>query len=384
MFHKKQLFRIIAVLGACILLFCVTHPRQETAAPVYGDKIWDQTVSAAEFGLEGEAATPPVSKLHARAACLMEWESGRVLLDKKMEEKLPMASTTKIMTAILVLENIPMDQEVTFSKYAASMPDVQLNARQDETFYVKDLLYSLLLESHNDTAVALAEAVSGSVEAFAEKMNEKAGELGCTGTHFVTPNGLDDPDHYSCAKDLCLIASYALHNDTFCELIRTASHTFRSISSHRTFAVYNHDSFLTGYQGALGIKTGFTSKAGYCFVGAARRNGMTLVGCVLSSGWPPNKSWKYRDTTVMMDYGFQAYHNVVIQPVQKTIPRPVRGKDHRQIFLKVPEDAEAFTYPLQSGESILFRVTMTPGGAGQETVCLPDGNTHQWTLEPEN
>ena len=384
MFHNKQLFRRIAVLGVCVLLFCMTHPRQETDTPVYGDKIWDQTVSAGEFGLEGKAATLPVSKLHARAACLMEWESGRVLLDKKMEEKLPMASTTKIMTAILVLENLPMDQEVTFSKYAASMPDVQLNARQDETFYVKDLLYSLLLESHNDTAVALAEAVSGSVEAFAEKMNEKAVELGCTGTHFVTPNGLDESDHYSCAKDLCLIASYALHNDTFCELIRTASHTFCSLSSRRTFVVYNHDSFLTGYQGALGIKTGFTSKAGYCFVGAARRNGMTLVGCVLSSGWPPNKSWKYRDTTVMMDYGFQAYHNVVIQPVQKTIPRPVRGKDNRQIFLKVPEDAEAFTYPLQSGESILFRVTMTPGGTGQETVSLPDGTIHQWPLEPEN
>ena len=86
----------------------------------------------------------------------------------------------------------------------------------------------------------------------------------------------------------------------------------------------------------------------------------------------------------MMDYGFQAYHNVVIQPVQKTIPRPVRGKDNRQIFLKVPEDAEAFTYPLQSGESILFRVTMTPGGTGQETVSLPDGTIHQWPLEPEN
>ena len=384
MFHNKQLFRRIAVLGVFVLLFCMTHSRQETTAPVYGDKIWDQTVSAGEFGLEGKAAPLPVSKLHAKAACLMEWESGRVLLDKKMEEKLPMASTTKIMTAILVLENIPMDQEVTFSKYAASMPDVQLNARQDETFYVKDLMYSLLLESHNDTAVALAEAVSGSVEAFAEKMNEKAVELGCTGTHFVTPNGLDESDHYSCAKDLCLFASYALHNDTFCELIRTASHTFCSLSSLRTFVVYNHDSFLTGYQGALGIKTGFTSKAGYCFVGAARRNGMTLVGCVLSSGWPPNKSWKYRDTTVMMDYGFQAYHNVVIQPVQKTIPRPVRGKDNRQIFLKVPEDAEAFTYPLQSGESILFRVTMTPGGTGQETVSLPDGTIHQWPLEPEN
>lgn len=384
MFHNKQLFRRIAVLGVFVLLFCMTHSRQETDMPVYGDKIWDQTVSAAEFGLEGDAASQPVSKLHAKAACLMEWESGRVLLDKQMNEKMPMASTTKIMTAILVLENIPMDQEVTFSSYAASMPDVQLNARPDETFYVKDLMYSLLLESHNDTAVALAEAVSGSVEAFAEKMNEKAVELGCTGTHFVTPNGLDEPDHYSCAKDLCLIASYALHNDTFCELIRTASHTFRSISSHRTFAVYNHDSFLNGYQGALGIKTGFTSKAGYCFVGAARRNGMTLVGCVLSSGWPPNKSWKYRDTAVMMDFGFQAYHNVVIQPVQKTIPRPVRGKDNRQIFLKVPEDAEAFTYPLQSGELILFRMTLTPDGDGQETVYLPDGNIHRWSLNPEN
>ena len=121
------------------------------------------------------------------------------------------------MTALIALESSDLSDTITFSAHAASMPDVQLNAMSGEQFTLRDLLYSLLLESHNDTAVAIAEHVSGSTEAFADKMNEKAAELGLSSTHFVTPNGLDADEHYTTAKELCLIASYALQNQTFCK-----------------------------------------------------------------------------------------------------------------------------------------------------------------------
>lgn len=246
-------------------------------------------------------------KLYANSACLTDAASGRILYSKNETEPMPMASTTKIMTCILALESGMVDEPVTVSAYAASMPDVQLNIRENEQYIMRDLLYSLMLESHNDTAVAIAEHISGTVESFANLMNEKAIKLGCTDTEFVTPNGLDKGNHHSTAKDMCIIASYAIQNSDFLNIIQTPSYNFKDISRKRTFTVNNHDSFLNIYNGAIGIKTGFTVKAGYCFVGAATREGTTLISTVLASGWPPNKSYKWSDTTSLMDYGFNTY-----------------------------------------------------------------------------
>ncbi len=200
-----------------------------------------------------------------------------------------------------------MEDPVTFSSKAASMPKVRLGAGKGKTFLLGDLLYSLMLESHNDTAVAIAEHIGDSVEGFAAMMNAKASELGMSQTNFVTPNGLDAEGHASTPADMCRLASYACNNQTFLELIRTPSRTIRETNGKGSFSLTNHDAFLTSYKGAIGIKTGFTNKAGYCFVGAARRDGLTLVSCVLGSGWPPNKSYKWADTKALMNLGFENF-----------------------------------------------------------------------------
>ena len=280
--------------------------------------------TARELGVTDTTTKFP-SSLNAKAACLIDADSGMVLFAKNADEKLPMASTTKIMTALIALESSDLSDTITFSSHAASMPDVQLNAMSGEQFTLRDLLYSLLLESHNDTAVAIAEHVSGSTEAFADKMNEKAVELGLSSTHFVTPNGFDADEHYTTAKELCLIASYALQNQTFCKIIRTPAHSFANRTNTKQYHVTNHDAFLTNYAGAIGIKTVFTGNAGYCFCGAAKRGDITLISSVLACGWPPHKTYKWTDTKKLMDYGFTNYKLVRLTETPMLQKIPVHG-----------------------------------------------------------
>lgn len=264
---------------------------------------------------EVAAVTKPITddsiniQLNARAACLMDASTNRVLYGKKVDTEMPMASTTKIMTLIVTLENARLDDIVTVSKEAARQPDVQLNMQTGNQFKLKDLLYSLMLESHNDTAVAIAEHVGGSVEGFAQMMNEKAKELGCTHTNFVTPNGLDSSteQHYTTARELATIASYAIKNKQFLEITNTPNWTFKELTKGTSYSVTNRDRFLYLYDGAIGIKTGFTNKAGYCFVGAVDKENRMFVSVVLASGWPPNKNYKWSDTTKLMDYGTKNY-----------------------------------------------------------------------------
>ena len=246
-------------------------------------------------------------KLHARSAILMDAATGRVLYEENGYAVMPVASTTKIMTCMLAIESGHLDEYVTVSANAQGQPKVRLGIKTGERYLLEDLLYSLMLESHNDTAVAIAEFVGGSVENFAEMMNAKALELGCENTFFITPNGLDatkdGKQHGSTAYDMGLITAYALRNDKFCEIIGTASHTFKEEEGKKQYSVYNKDAFLHMYEGAMGVKTGFTNGAGYCFVGAIKQGEAQFISVVLASGWPPNKTWKWADTKVLMDYG---------------------------------------------------------------------------------
>lgn len=281
--------------------------------------------------------TYPVDlELNAASAALLDGDSRRVLYEKNGKERRAMASTTKIMTCILALELGNPEDVVTFSANAASQPDVQMNGGEGEQYYLKDLLYSLMLESHNDTAVAIAEHIGGSVEGFAELMNEKAKELGAYDTHFVTPNGLDAEGHYTTACDLGLIACYAIQNQAFLELVKTPAHSFQEINGKRTVSVTNKDAFLTSYDGAFGIKTGFTGEAGYCFVGGARRDGKTLVSVVLASGWPPHRTYKWQDTVTLMDYGMEHFAMQTVFDSNYCIPKvPVTdgiGKEEVSLY----------------------------------------------------
>lgn len=296
-------------------------------------------------------------ELYASAAALIDAETGRVLYEKNGHEQKAMASTTKIMTCILALELGNPEDIVSFSANAAAQPDVQMNGREGEQYYLRDLLYSLMLESHNDTAVAIAEQIGGSVEGFAELMNEKALELGAEQTHFVTPNGLDADTHYTTACDLGRIACYAIQNREFLDIIKTPAYTFTDVTGTRTVSVVNRDAFLTSYEGAIGIKTGFTGNAGYCFVGAVRRGDRTLVSVVLASGWPPHKTYKWQDTSALMDYGMEEYQKqTVIEPayelpaveVQHAIddtPVPLQIRDSITLLLR-PDESVAYVEQL--------------------------------------
>lgn len=278
--------------------------------------------------VKAESEEDPSLKLYAQSAVLMDADSGRILYEKDGQKVLPMASTTKIMTCILALEyGNPADYAIA-SSYAASMPKVKLYVQSNEYYKLEDLLYSLMLESHNDAAVVIAEHIAGSTEAFADMMNQKARDLGCFDTFFITPNGLDATAaakdgtvkaHSTTAADLARIMSYCIKDspkkDEFLKITRTASYSFGSykekegefIPSGRTFQCNNHNAFLTMMDGALSGKTGFTGTAGYCYVGALNRDDRTFVVALLACGWPNNKTYKWSDTKELMQYGIDNY-----------------------------------------------------------------------------
>lgn len=245
--------------------------------------------------------------LYAYASCLMDGENNRVLFENHGNEPLPMASTTKIMTLIVILEHASMDEIVTVSQNAAAQPDVQLNIRTGEQYRLGDLLYSLMLESHNDVAVALAEHVGGSVEGFCAMMNAKAAALGLKDTCFETPNGLDSENHHTTAIELSKIAAYAIQNPDFIKITNTTTYQFNELTTGRSFTVSNKNRFLYMMEGAIGVKTGFTGKAGYCFVGALKRGEHTLIATMLACGWPPHKTYKWSDTQKLMNYGLDYF-----------------------------------------------------------------------------
>ncbi len=245
-------------------------------------------------------------KVAAQAAVLMDLDSGRVLWGKNADEPMSMASTTKIMTAIIALERGNPNDVVTISKNAALAPPVKMHLSEGEQVRLYDLLLAMMLQSYNDSAVAVAEHICGSVEEFCDAMNLKAGELGCKDTFFETPNGLDKGNHHSTAYDMALITRYALENDDFVKLINTPSAQFESNKSSYSFI--NKDRLLREYEGALGVKTGFTNKAGQCFAGAAKRGDEGYVSVVLASGWGSvGKEQKWIDTKRILDYGFENY-----------------------------------------------------------------------------
>ena len=259
--------------------------------------------------------------LYSQSAVLMDGRTGRVLWEKDGETARPMASTTKIMTCILALELGLDDERITeVSSNAASQPEVHLGMKAGQRFYTKDLLYSLMLESHNDTAVAIAEEAAGSVEAFADLMNRKAGELGCTDTWFITPNGLDRKEnledgtekiHSASAKDLARILRYCVlespRADAFLEITRTSDYSFRDAEGRSNYSCRNHNALLSMMEGVLSGKTGFTSGAGYCYTAAVEDGGRVFIIALLGCGWPPHKTYKWSDASKLIAYGKENY-----------------------------------------------------------------------------
>lgn len=281
--------------------------------------------------MEGNPDEP--TGLYARSAVLMDADSGRVLFGKEEDTIRPMASTTKIMTCILALENMADDQKVKASDHAVCQPKVRLGVKSGEEFYLEDLLYSLMLESHNDSAVVIAEGIAESVEVFAHQMNQKAKELGCRDTYFITPNGLDAQDekgvHSTTAVDLARIMKYCImespKKEEFLAITRTKNYSFQNVKRNRSFSCNNHNAFLTMMEGALSGKTGFTADAGYCYVGALRSGERTYIAVLLACGWPNNKNYKWKDTRKLMEYGLSEYEYQDVWKKTAQAQLPVEG-----------------------------------------------------------
>lgn len=248
-------------------------------------------------GLSGSAAYAQ-SASSAISAILIEAETGAVISEKNADERRAMASTTKIMTAILTIEAGDLDKEFTVDSYAIMVEGTSMGLQQGDRVSRRDLLYGILLPSGNDAANAAAVSVGGSISAFVKMMNEKAEKLGLKNTRFVTPSGLDADGHYTTARDLAELAAYAMKNETFREIVSSKSKTLEFGNPPYSRTLYNSNKMLSKYDGAIGIKTGFTDNARRCLVSAAERNGVTLIAVTLSDA----DDWN--DHIKMLDYGF--------------------------------------------------------------------------------
>lgn len=248
----------------------------------------------------------PKLTIYSDCAILVEASTGKIIYGKNEKTAHANASTTKILTCILALEKGSLSDKVTASSNVTAIPSraTKLGMKKGNTFTKRDLLYSLMLPSHNDTAIALAEYVSGSTTKFVKKMNKKAKEIGCTNTNFVTPNGLDSGlNHYSTALDLSKIARYAMKNSTFRQIVATRSYRVKNQRTGNSCRVYTTNSLLGNMTGVIGMKTGYTKKAGNCFVGAIRaKNGKTYISVTLGAA---TEAKRWSDAKTLLQYAHQ-------------------------------------------------------------------------------
>lgn len=270
----------------------------------------------------------------AKGMCLIEQETGRIIYSKNENERLPMASTTKVVTAITVIENCDnLDEKIVVNNKAIGVEGTSIYLRKGEEISVKDLLYGLMLRSGNDAATALACHVGGTVENFAKFMNDTAKKVGANNSNFNNPHGLDDKNHYTTAYDLARITAYALKNDTFKEIVSTKSYIIEATNVSDKRYLTNKNKLLSKLDGCCGVKTGFTSRAGRCLVSAAERDGMTFVCVVLNCG--P----MFEESASMINSAFETYRKVKLIDKNVAIEdEKIGNKEYKQLFMYPEED----------------------------------------------
>ncbi|HHT17288.1 MAG TPA: D-alanyl-D-alanine carboxypeptidase [Papillibacter sp.] len=255
----------------------------------------------------------------AKAYALVEAETGRLITGANVSERLPMASTTKIMTGLLACESGRLDEEFVVPEEPLRVEGSSMGLVPGERITLRDLVYGLMLESGNDAANTIAYLLEGSIEAFAEKMNEKAENLGLENTHFDNPSGLDGPTHYTTALDLARLGAHAMQNEDFADIVSTWEKRvpYNGIQNGRRLV--NHNALLKQYEGTLGIKTGFTKKSGRCLVSCAKRNGVTLVVATLKGpdDWNDHRS--------LLDYGFSVLRRTRLLRAKPDIQASIVG-----------------------------------------------------------
>lgn len=298
------------------------------------------------FGGSARATTEFATS--AQSALVMERTSGRVLWQKNADKQLPMASTTKIVTALTVIKNAPdLDKLVEIPVEACGIEGSSIYLRAGEHLTIRELLYGLMLRSGNDCAVALALEVGGTVDEFCGLMNATATELGCTNSNFANPHGLPNDSHYTTSRDLATITCAALANTDFSEIVSTKSIKIANEGYDYLRVLTNKNKLLFNCDGADGVKTGFTKKAGRCFVGSATRNGMQVVVVVLNCG--P----MFEDTATLLDTAFATYELTCIVPQNKLCGAVYKRGKPVYYYCEKP-----FYYPLAAGEKTVTTVTV--------------------------
>lgn len=280
----------------------------------------DEIEEAAILDTYIESSKEPIT--NSKNIVVIDRKTQSVLYEKSAYEKVPMASTTKIMTCILALENCDLSKIVTISKKASSIHGSTLGIKENMQITIKDLLYGLMLRSGNDCAVAIAEELSGSVENFSKLMNNKAKELNLNNTNFVTPHGLDDPNHYTTAYELAILTDYALKNEAFRNIVNTKTYTFLFDGYSKT--INNTNELLGNVQGVYGVKTGFTFEAGRCLVSAYKQNNLDIITVVLGANTKKirtqdsynlikyvSNNFQYINVSKTINENFQKFNNYI-------------------------------------------------------------------------
>lgn len=299
-----KLIKFYIVFVLCVFLFTTT---------AYADIDSSEEIDFNEIKqeiIETSSNATDIPNINSRAAIVIDRNSKAILYGKSETEQRKMASTTKIMTAIVVLENANLSDIVTISKKAANTGGSVLGIKTGDKISVCDLLYGLLLVSGNDTAVALAEHVGGSVEGFADMMNKKAAELGLTNTHYVTPHGLDDDNHYTTAYELAILTDYALNNKTFYNYVATKSYTININGYPKTLR--NTNELLGNLDGVYGVKTGFTNGANRCLVTSCKRGNLDIICIVLGAD---SKKFRTQDSIKLIEYCFSNYEVINLKQI---------------------------------------------------------------------
>lgn len=309
----------------------------------------------------------PVRAISAQKAILLDGDTGRVIYEKRADEKSLIASTTKIMTALIICEQCNVLDRMRIPKEAVGIEGSSMYLQEGEVLSLQELLYGMMLHSGNDAATALAIYCGGTVEGFAQRMNDKARMLKLNSTHFVNPHGLDAPDHYSTARDLAVLARYAMENPIFARTVST-----KSVSIGNRLLT-NHNKLLWRVEGADGVKTGYTKAAGRILVSSAQRQGRRLVAVTIEDG----NDWA--DHAALYDQGFDRYSiRQVVEKGQSLGCLPVFGGVEQQVELLAAED---FSYALRADETptihlsqkgMVFAPVVAGGDAGFAYICLGD------------
>ena len=267
----------------------------------------------------------------AAASALINAENGEIIYEKNSDARLPMASTTKIMTALLLCEYGNLERSIKVTREMVTVEGSSMGLLPDDTVTLKDLLYGMMLPSGNDAANTTAFVVGGSIEGFVKKMNEKASSLGLKNTQFVTPSGLDAEGHYTTAYELALLAAYALNNEDFKAAASAKSAVLYYGNPPYRRTLTNHNKLLNSYKGLIGVKTGFTKKSGRCLVTAAERDGKRIVAVTLKD---PND---WQDHKNLLDYGFSVLKTYEVIPKEKTVKISVAGGNAEEICVNIPD-----------------------------------------------